>query len=46
MDQLDGKQARRFLHVGEPVRATDVRAPILVTKGSTVTMTFRAPGIR
>ena len=45
IDQLAGKQARRFLRVGEPVRAADVRAPILVTKGSTVTMTFHAPGI-
>lgn len=45
MDQLGGKQARRFLHAGEPVRADDVRAPILVAKGSTVTMTFAAPGI-
>lgn len=45
MDELDGKQTRRFLHAGEPVRAGDVRAPILVAKGSTVTMTFVAPGI-
>lgn len=45
LDQLDGKQARRFLHLGEPVQAGDVRAPILVAKGSTVTVTFRAPGI-
>lgn len=45
IDQLAGKQARRFLRVGQPVRASDVRAPILVTKGSTVTMTFKAPGI-
>lgn len=45
MDQLKGKQARRFLHAGEPVRGDDVRAPILVAKGSTVTMTFVAPGI-
>ena len=45
MRQLVGKQARRFLHVGEPVRTADVRAPILVKKGTTVTMTFHAPGI-
>lgn len=45
LDQLDGKQARRFLHMGEPVQAGDVKAPILVTKGSTVTVMFRAPGI-
>lgn len=45
MDELDGKQARRFLHAGEPLRAGDVRAPILVAKGSTVTMMFAAPGL-
>ncbi len=43
--ELSGMEARRFLHAGEPVRADDVRRPILVTKGSTVTMTFEAPGI-
>ena len=45
VDQLAGKQARRFLRLGQPVRIDDVRAQILVTKGSTVTMTFHAPGI-
>jgi flagellar basal body P-ring formation protein FlgA len=42
---LVGREARRLLRSGEPVLATDVRMPILVTKGSTVTMTFAAPGI-
>lgn len=45
MDELNGKQARRFLHAGEPLRGDDVRAPILVAKGTTVTMTFAAPGL-
>jgi len=45
VDQLAGKQARRYLRLGQPVRVADVRAPILVTKGSTVTMVFHAPGI-
>ncbi len=45
MNQLEGKEARRLLRVGEPVRPADVRAPILVSKGATVTMTFNAPGI-
>jgi len=45
LGQLEGKQARRFLHVGEPVQAGDVRAPVLVAKGSLVTVTFHAPGI-
>jgi flagella basal body P-ring formation protein FlgA len=43
--QLAGKQARRYLRLGQPVRIGDVRAPILVTKGATVTMRFHVPGI-
>jgi flagella basal body P-ring formation protein FlgA len=42
---LDGMQARRVLRAGEGVRSEDVRAPILITRGQTVTMTFTAPGI-
>ena len=45
MNDLDGMQARRFLRAGEPVRSDDVRKPVLVTKGSMVTMIFTAPGI-
>jgi flagellar basal body P-ring formation protein FlgA len=45
MNDLDGREARRYLRAGEPVRADDVRRPVLVAKGSTVTMTFDAPGI-
>lgn len=45
MNDLTGMEARRFLHAGEPVRPDDVRHPILVTKGSTVTISFDAPGI-
>ncbi len=45
VSDLDGREARRLLRAGEPVRNDDVRRPILVTKGSTVTMTFEAPGI-
>ena len=45
MTELDGMQARRVLRAGEPLRGDDVRRPILVTKGSTVTMTFDAPGV-
>jgi flagella basal body P-ring formation protein FlgA len=42
---LVGHEARRLLRAGEPVRTDDVRLPILVAKGSTVTMTFSLPGI-
>jgi flagella basal body P-ring formation protein FlgA len=45
MDALIGMQSRRVLRAGESVRNDDVRHPILVTKGSTVTMTFEAPGV-
>jgi flagella basal body P-ring formation protein FlgA len=45
MNELDGMQARRLLRAGEPLRTDDVRPPILITKGSTVTMTFDAPGV-
>jgi flagellar basal body P-ring formation protein FlgA len=45
MNQLDGMETRRMLHTGETVRADDVRKPILVTKGQTITMTFAAPGL-
>lgn len=45
MNDLDGMEARRMLRAGEPVRPDDVRKPILVTKGSTVTMNFSVPGI-
>jgi flagella basal body P-ring formation protein FlgA len=45
VDDLEGREARRLLRAGETVRADDVRRPILVTKGSTVTMTFELPGV-
>jgi len=45
LDALAGHEARRYLRAGEPVRPSDVRMPVLVTKGSTVTMTFAMPGI-
>jgi flagellar basal body P-ring formation protein FlgA len=38
-------EARRMLHAGEVLRADDVRHPIVVTKGQTITMLFRAPGV-
>jgi|ERR1019366_217503 flagella basal body P-ring formation protein FlgA len=38
-------EARRLLHAGETLRADDVRHPIVVTKGQTITMLFRAPGV-
>jgi flagella basal body P-ring formation protein FlgA len=45
INELIGLETRRVLHAGEGVRLEDFRHPILVAKGSTVTMTFEAPGI-
>ena len=45
MNDLAGKETRLYLRAGQPVRLDEVRMPILVTKGSTVTMSFDAPGI-
>lgn len=45
MNDLNGKETRLYLRAGQPVRLDEVRMPVLVTKGSTVTMTFDAPGI-
>ena len=45
MESIVGRQTRRVLRAGLTMRNDDVRAPILVTKGTTVTMIFDAPGI-
>ena len=45
MGDIDGMQSRRVLRAGEAIRLDDVRKPVLVAKGSTVTMIFNAPGI-
>lgn len=38
-------EARRMLRAGEALRSDDVRRPVVVTKGQTITMLFRAPGV-
>jgi flagella basal body P-ring formation protein FlgA len=43
--EVVGLETRRTLHAGETLRASDLRRPVLVSRGSTVTMTFQAPGI-
>ncbi len=45
MDDVVGMQTRRALRTGEILRVEDVRRPVLVTKGTMVTMSFEAPGI-
>jgi flagella basal body P-ring formation protein FlgA len=38
-------EARRMLHAGEALRNDDLRHPIVVIRGQTVTMLFHAPGV-
>lgn len=45
IDEIKGMQTRRMLAAGQPFRADDVRRPIVITKGQTVTMQFVAPGV-
>ena len=45
VDQIKGMEARRMLHAHEIVRADDLRHPVMVQKGTIVTMTFEAPGV-
>jgi flagella basal body P-ring formation protein FlgA len=45
MDEVKGMQARRMLSAGQPFRGDDVRKPIVITKGETVTMQFIVPGV-
>jgi flagellar basal body P-ring formation protein FlgA len=40
-----GKEAKRALRAGEFVRTSDLKRPVLVAKGSNVTMSFEVPGI-
>ena len=46
MDEVKGMQARRVLSAGQAFRSDDVRRPIVITKGQTVTMEFEAPGVQ
>jgi len=45
MDEIVGQQARRVLSAGQPFRDADLRHPVVVNKGQTVTMQFSAPGV-
>jgi flagellar basal body P-ring formation protein FlgA len=45
MKDIVGWETRRALRVGESLRSQDFRRPVLVTKGSTVTMIFEEPGV-
>jgi flagella basal body P-ring formation protein FlgA len=45
IDEVKGMQARRTLSAGQAFRGDDVRRPIVITKGQTVTMQFVVPGV-
>jgi flagella basal body P-ring formation protein FlgA len=45
MEEVKGMQTRRVLAAGQPFRGDDLRRPIVITKGETVTMEFEAPGV-
>jgi flagellar basal body P-ring formation protein FlgA len=45
LDAVQGMEARRALRSGEVLSANDLRHPVVVTKGQTITMTFEAPGV-
>lgn len=45
LDAAKGMEARRALRAGELMSGTDVRRPVVVAKGQTVTMMFEAPGV-
>src|SRR5579864_9516265 len=46
VEEVKGMQARRTLSAGQPFRGDDVRRPIVITRGQTVTMEFDAPGVQ
>src|SRR5215471_21394861 len=45
IDEVKGMQARRMLSSGQPFRGEDLRRPIVINKGETVTMQFAVPGV-
>lgn len=45
-DLVIGKEARRALQKGASLRAADLKSPLLVKRGATVTVVLEAPGLR
>ena len=45
LDDLAGKEARRNLGAGAPLRRSDVVAPILVKRNALVTVSYERPGV-
>lgn len=44
-EDLIGQEARRALRPGEPVRAYDLRAPVVIERGEIVSLVFTVPGL-
>lgn len=45
LDQILGQTPRRPMQAGQPIRMGQIRAPILIPKGSLVTVTMRRPNM-
>lgn len=45
-DRMVGQEARRALRPGEPLRAYDLQAPVVVARGDIVNLVFSVPGLR
>ncbi len=45
-DHIIGKEARRPLVKGAPLRAADLHAPIIMKRGATATIVLEAPGLK
>lgn len=43
LDAMVGQEVRRPLRAGVPIRISDLRVPVAVAKGATVTMIYRTP---
>lgn len=42
-NRLIGQEVRRGTNAGQPIRSSDIRAPVIVSKGSIVTMILQTP---
>jgi flagella basal body P-ring formation protein FlgA len=45
-DAIIGKEARRALVKGAPLKVADLRSPLLIKRGASVTVVLEAPGLR
>ena len=45
-EAIIGRESRRALRPGEPLRSYDLQMPVVISRGETVTLVFDAPGIQ